>query len=506
MTTTPSPDLTDSLRNRRAPLDLPPDQFRAFGHQLVDQIADFLASLPSRKVTPGEPVQAVRELIDFNRSLPEQGCEPGPLLGWIAEQLFDHSLHNGHPRFWGYVTSSAAPIGALADLLAAAVNPNAGGWKLSPLASEIEVQTIRWIAQLIGYPADCGGLLVSGGNMANFVGFLVGRRKTSGWDVRKEGMAAGGKSLRIYTSQETHTWIQKAADLFGLGTDAIAWVPSDSDQRMGTSQLRAMIEDDRRRGYQPLMIVGTAGSVSTGAVDPLDELADIAAENDLWFHIDGAYGAFAAALPDASADLRALNRADSVAMDPHKWLYAPLEAGCVLVRKRELLLETFSYHPPYYHFDPELTNYFDLGPQNSRGFRALKVWLALQQVGREGYVRMISDDIRLAGELYRILPDYPDLERLTHGLSIVTFRYLPPDLRSRRGTPEVGEYLDDLNREILDRLEASGEAFLSNAVVNGRFALRLCIVNFRTSLEDIEALPPLVIRLGEEADRARRTS
>jgi len=506
MTTISTADEINNLRNRRAPLDLPPHQFRALGHQLVDQIADFLGSLPSRKVTPCEPVQAVRELIDFNRPLPQQGSEPGPVLAWIAEQLFDHSLHNGHPRFWGYVTSSAAPIGALADFLASAVNANAGGWKLAPLATEIEVQTIRWIAELIGYPTDCGGLLVSGGNMANFVGFLVGRRTKSGWDVRKAGMQAGGKQLRVYTSQETHTWIQKAADLFGLGTDAVVWVPVDANRRMDAAQLRALIEKDRQSGFQPLMVVGTAGSVGTGAVDPLNELADICAEQDLWFHVDGAYGAFAAALPEASPDLRALNRADSVAMDPHKWLYAPLEAGCVLVRARQLLLDTFSYHPPYYHFDTELTNYFDLGPQNSRGFRALKVWLAFQQVGREGYVRMMSDDVRLAAELYRILPDYPELERLTHALSIVTFRYIPADLRPRCGEPEIDQYLDDLNREILDRLEATGEAFLSNAIVNGRFALRLCIVNFRTSLEDIEALPPLIVRLGAEADRKLRRS
>ncbi|RPJ55963.1 MAG: aspartate aminotransferase family protein [Acidobacteria bacterium] len=504
MTTTPTPNLIARLRKRRAPLDLRPDEFRALGHHLVDQIADFLGSLPSRKVTPCEPVQSVRQLIDFNRSLPEQGTEPGPVLARIADQLFDHSLHNGHPRFWGYVTSSAAPIGALADFLASAVNPNAGGWKLAPLATEIEVQTIRWIAELIGYPSDCGGLLLSGGNMANFVGFLVGRRTKCGWDVRQAGMQAGAKQLRVYTSQETHTWIQKAADLFGLGTDAIVWVPVDGERRMDAAQLRSLIQKDRAAGLQPLMVAGTAGSVGTGAVDPLNEIADICAENDLWFHVDGAYGAFAAALPDASPDLRALSRADSVAMDPHKWLYAPLEAGCVLVRRRQLLLDTFSYHPPYYHFDPELTQFFDLGPQNSRGFRALKVWLALQQVGREGYVRMISDDIKLAGELYRILPDHPELERQTRGLSIVTFRYIPSDLRARCGDPDVEKSLDDLNREILDRLEASGEAFLSNAMVNGRFCLRLCIVNFRTSLEDIEALPPLIVRLGAEADWKRR--
>ncbi len=495
---------TDRKNARVSPINLSKDEFRALGHALIDQIADFYESLPSRPVTRGHPVETIRQLVDFNRALPEHGTDAEALLAKVAGLLFDHSLHNGHPRFWGYVTSSAAPLGALADLLAAAVNPNAGGWKLSPVASEIEVQTIRWLAELIGYPTDCGGLLVSGGNMANFVGVLAGRKAKADWDVRKSGMFPASRRLRIYTSAETHTWIQKAADLFGFGTDSIAWIPCDARQRIDTARLRATIEADRRNGSHPFMVVGTAGSVSTGAVDPLPELSAICKEHDLWFHVDGAYGAFAAAVPQAPEDLRALALADSVAMDPHKWLYAPLEAGCVLVRKPEQLREAFSYHPPYYHFDPERTNYFDLGPQNSRGFRALKVWLTLQQVGREGYVRMISDDIALAEELYAILDRIPDLERKTHGLSIVTFRYIPPDLHSKLGAPDADEYLDDLNRQILDGLEASGEVFLSNAVIDGRFYLRLCIVNFRTSREDIEALPGLVLRLGKETDLQAR--
>ncbi len=494
----------DKKNARVSPIDLSRDEFRALGHALIDQVADFYGSLPSRPVTRGHSVESVRELVDFTRPLPLHGTDTRALLAHVAELLFDHSLHNGHPRFWGYVTSSAAPLGALADLLAAAVNPNAGGWKLSPVASEIEVQTIRWLAELVGSPTDCGGLLVSGGNMANFVGVVTGRRAKADWDVRKSGMAAASRRLRIYTSAETHTWIQKAADLFGFGTDSIVWIPCDERQRIDTVQLRATIEEDRRNGSQPFMVVGTAGSVSTGAVDPLPELSAICREYDLWFHVDGAYGAFAAAVPQAPEDLRGLALADSVAMDPHKWLYAPLEAGCVLVRRPEQLRDAFSYHPPYYHFDPELTNYFDLGPQNSRGFRALKVWLTLQQVGRDGYVRMISDDIALAEELYQMLDSIPDLERKTQGLSIVTFRYIPPDLRSKLGKADVDEYLDELNRGILDRLEASGEAFLSNAVIGGRFYLRLCIVNFRTSREDIEALPGIVLRLGKEADLQAR--
>lgn len=382
------------------------------------------------------------------------------------------------------------------------MNPNLGAWSLAPMASEIEGQTIRWIAELLGYPTDCGGLLVSGGNMANFVCFLAARQAKAGWDVRASGLAAGQARLRVYGSKETHTWIQKAADMAGLGTDSIRWIPTDAQLRMDTAALRAQIRQDLAAGDRPVLVIGTAGSVSTGAIDPLPEIAAICREYDLWFHVDGAYGGFAAALPDALPDLRALSAADSVAIDPHKWLYAPMEAGCALVRDPNTLREAFAYHPPYYHFGVEAINYLDIGPQNSRGFRALKVWLALRQVGREGYVRMISDDIRLAQELYRRVADHPALQAFTQSLSITTFRYRPPDLRARSEAIET--YLNHLNRELLTRLQNSGEAHVSNAVVNGQFALRACIVNFRTSLADIDALPSIVARIGAEVDAAIR--
>jgi aromatic-L-amino-acid decarboxylase len=495
----------NALRKRTAPLEMDPGAFREIGRRLVDQIADQLATLSKRPVTPAESGQAVRRVLGAANPLPDSGSDPGLLLSQVADMLFDHSLFNGHPRFFGYVTSSAAPIGALGDFLAAAVNPNVGAWKLSPLASEMEVQTVRWIAELIGYPSDCGGLLVSGGNMANFVGFLAARTTKAGWDIRTDGLGGRtGRSLRLYASGETHTWIQKAADLFGLGTDSIRWISTDKRQRLDLSALRKQIEDDLRQGDHPFLVVGTAGSVSTGAVDPLPEIAAICREYGLWFHVDGAYGGIAAMVPGVPPDLRGLSDADSVAVDPHKWLYAPLEAGCALVRDGEALRNTFSYHPPYYHFDEEAINYFDLGLQNSRGFRALKVWLALRQVGRAGYLRMIADDILLAQHLHRLVAEHAEFEALTQGLSITTFRYVPPDLRPRLGSEPVETYLNRLNQDLLNRIEGSGEAFLSNAVIEGKFALRVCIVNFRTSLEDIEALPGLVARLAQQSDAALR--
>ena len=497
--------MTDGPAGRRHPLiDLSPEEFRRLGHQLVDDVAQHLASLPSGKVTAAATVDDVRRRLPVGDRLPDAGTDPAQLLQEVSAQLFEQSLFNGHPRFFGYITSSASPIGMLGEFLAAVVNPNVGARTLSPVATEIETQTVKWIADLIGFPTTCGGLLVSGGNMANIVCLLAARKAKVPWDVRTTGVAGGDQRLRLYASTETHTWIQKAADLSGIGTDAVCWVPTDGDQRLDLAALREAIERDQRAGHLPFMVVGTAGSVSAGVVDPLPAIAQVCREHDLWFHVDGAYGAFAAEVTEAPADLRGLSVADSVAVDPHKWLYAPLEAGCVLVRRLEDLLSAFSYHPPYYNFDENATNYFDLGPQNSRGFRALKVWLTLRHVGRQGCLDTIADDCRLAGELHQRVSDHPDFEPLSQNLSISTFRYVPSDLRSRLGTSEVESYLNRLNQELLTAVEQSGQLFLSNVVVDGRYALRACIVNFRTSTADVAAVPPFVAQLGHQTDRALR--
>jgi len=492
---------SSSETGRRAPIALDSDAFRALGHRLVDRIAERLAAIPGGRVTPGETPSALREALGSARGLPEQGADPQALLDRATDLLFDHSLFNGHPRFFGYITASPAPIGILADLLASAVNPNVGAWTLAPAASEIEVQTVRWVAELIGYPAECGGLMVSGGNMANLVGFFAARAAGADWGVREKGVAgANARPLRMYVSAETHTWIQKAADLSGLGTDSIRWIETDSEQRMEMGALRRAIAADRARGDRPFLVVGTGGSVSTGAVDPLPEIAALCREEKLWFHVDGAYGALAAKVPGAPAELRALAEADSVAVDPHKWMYSPLEAGCALVRDPEALVRAFSYHPPYFHLEEQVVNFVDYGPQNSRGFRALKVWLSLQHVGAAGHRRMIAEDIELARVMAAAVERHPELETATQGLSIVTFRFVPPDLRSRVAEPEVEKYLNDLNHEVLDRSQRGGEAFVSNAVIRGRYLLRACIVNFHTSRADVEATPEILAKLGRQLD------
>ncbi|HXS83817.1 MAG TPA: aspartate aminotransferase family protein [Methylomirabilota bacterium] len=492
--------------DRSVPLAMDAEAFRRAGHRLVDLLAELLASVASRPVTPGEEPAAVRAAFGLGGRLPEQGTAADALLEDTARRLFEHSLFNGHPRFFGYITSSPAPIGMLADLLASAVNPNVGGWTLSPAATEIERETVRWIAELIGYPGETGGLLVSGGNMANLVCFFAARAAMAPWSLREQGVApAGRERLRVYTSAETHTWIQKAADLSGLGTDALRWIPTDSQQRMDVAALIRTIEADRAAGERPIMVVGTAGSVSTGAVDPLPALAAFCREQRLWFHVDGAYGGLAAAVEDCPADLRGLSAADSVAVDPHKWLYAPIEAGCALVRDAERLRAAFSYRPPYYHFEEHETNYVDFGPQNTRGFRALKVWLALRHAGAAGYRRMIGDDIRLSRAMAEAVAASPELELVTQALSIATFRFVPAGLRARATEPRVAEYLNELNKRVLERCQSGGEAFVSNAVIDGRYVLRACIVNFNTRLADVRALPGIIVRLGREADEAMRS-
>jgi len=485
---------------RNAPAELSPDQFRAIGHDLVDRIADFLTYLPTRPVAPDSTPAAMRGALG-DAGMPERGEDAARVAQDAARLLFDNSTFNGHPRFFGYITSSASPIGALADMLAASVNPNCGAWGLSPIATEIELQSIRWIAELIGFgratgagarEGPLGGILVSGGNMANMVCLLAGLRAQIGAEKRASGFASA-PGMRIYASAEVHTWLVKAADTYGLGTNALRFVPVDSSQAMRPDALTQMIAEDRRAGLRPMVVVGTAGTVGTGAIDPLPQIAQLCAREKLWFHVDGAYGAPAAVLPDAPAALRALSLGDSVAVDPHKWLYAPMEAGCALVRHAQHLHDAFEFHPVYYKFegaaDDPPTNFHEWGPQNSRGFRALKVWMTLRQAGRAGYERMIGDDCALSREMFALAKAHPELEAMTQALSIATFRYVGDGTRDDK-------QLDVLNAAILDRLQKQGLVYLSNAVIGGRFALRACIVNFRTASADVRAVIDATVDAG----------
>lgn len=480
--------------HRKTPIEISREEFQEVGYRLVDRLSEFIDSIEDRKVTTGKSPAEIQDILQ-KRSFPANGSSASELLSKASDLLIEHSLFNGHPKFLGYITSSAAPIGALADFLATAVNSNVGAEILSPMATEIERQTIQWLAEFIGVSTDYGGVLVSGGNLANFTGFLAARTAIASDKLKEEGIANTGENLIVYCSKTTHTWVEKAAILFGHGSKAIRWIKTDSNNKMDNEVLAQCIEADLEKGNAPFMVVGTAGDVSTGVIDDLEGISRICRKHELWFHIDGAYGIPAAILPELKDLFAGMEYADSIALDPHKWLYCPLEVGCTLVKNPKHLTDTFSSQPEYYNFkkdEEELSlNYYEFSLQNSRGFRALKVWLALQQVGRNGYVEMIHEDIALSRLFFKLAQEHTELQAMTQNLSITTLRYVPLDCLDE-------SYINKLNETILDNLQKGGEVFLSNAIVDEKYCLRGCIVNFRTSKKDIEEIIEIIVREGRK--------
>jgi aromatic-L-amino-acid decarboxylase len=485
----------DTSNLRPSPLEISKSDFKKIGYSLVDTLSDFYETIHETAVTTGETPKQIQSILG-NASLPENGTSASELLMKTSELLINHSLLNGHPKFFGYITSSPTQIGALADFLAAAVNPNVGANILSPMATAIEKQTVKWLAEFIGVSPSYGGLLVSGGNMANFTGFLAARTAKAPKSLKENGLANTPGEMVFYCSKATHTWLEKAAVLFGHGTKSVRWIPTDDNNQMITTILEKTIHEDLKEGKKPFLVVGNAGDVSTGVVDSFSEIAAICKKYDLWFHVDGAYGIPAAALPDYKNLFEGIEHADSIALDPHKWLYSPLEAGCTLVKNPQHLIDTYSAHPVYYNFDntedEPSTNYYEYGFQNSRGFRALKVWLALQQVGKNGYIKMIREDIELAKLLFEEAKKHPELEAVSHNLSITTLRYIPTDFADQP------TYLNSLNENLLNDLQNGGKVFLSNAVVSDKYCLRACIVNYRTSTKDIHEVIKIIVQQGRK--------
>ncbi len=479
------------MKLRSNTIELDKSQFKKIGYQLIDQIANFIETVDQNPITTAKTPSELQKQLE-QTTFPEKGRSPEELMSYTTELLLKNSLFNSHPKFMGYITSSPAPIGILADLLASAINQNVGAQILSPIATEIEKQTVKWLAEFIGVSSSYGGILVSGGNMANFTGFLAGRTEKAPKSIKEEGISNSDKKLTVYCSKSTHTWVDKAAILFGLGSNAIRWIPTTSTNQMDIMALEKRIASDLANGNHPMMIVGTAGDVSTGVVDDLNKLNEISKKHNMWFHIDGAYGIPAAVIPSLKSMFEGVEGADSIALDPHKWLYSPLEAGCTLVKDPQHLINTFSSHPEYYKFDNmegETThNFYEYGLQNSRGFRALKVWMALQQIGREGYVKLISEDIALSKMMFDLANAHPEIDALTQNLSIATFRYVPlhHDLSDL-------EYLNKLNDELLSELQKGGEVFLSNAIISEKYCMRACIVNFRTAEKDINEIIEMVV-------------
>jgi aromatic-L-amino-acid decarboxylase len=481
--------------DRKTPITISKEEFKKIGYQLIETLSDFIDTIDEKPVTTGETPKEIQTILG-NASLPKHGTSVSELFTKTSDLLLNHSLLNGHPKFFGYITSSPAPIGALADLLATTVNPNVGANILSPMATAIEKQTVKWLAEFIGLAPGCGGILVSGGNMANFTAFLAARTAKAPKNLKEDGLANTDGEMVLYCSKATHTWVEKAAVLFGHGSKAIRWIATDSENKMNTELLSQTISDDLQQGKKPFLVIGNAGDVSTGVVDNLSAIAAVCKAHDLWFHIDGAYGIPAAVIPEYKNLFDGIQDADSIALDPHKWLYAPLEAGCTLIKNPQHLIDTYSSHPVYYNFsnqdDEPAVNYYEYGFQNSRGFRALKVWMALQQVGKNGYIEMIAEDIALSELLFEEAKKHSELEAVTQHLSITTLRYTPI------GFLQDETYLNTLNEKLLNELQQGGEVFLSNAVVADKYCLRCCIVNFRTSRKDILEIVAIIVREGRK--------
>ncbi|MEX2276158.1 MAG: pyridoxal-dependent decarboxylase [Actinomycetota bacterium] len=486
-------------------LDWDPGRAAEFAGRAVGIWREYLERLPNLPVARRHTADEVRAAVALD--VPEDPMSDDELFAYLRAALLEWSVYPGHPSFMAYVTGPGTLPGAAADLLAAGVNMNVGGWQLSPSATEIELQLIRWLAGAFGLPSQAGGLLVSGGAMANFVALKAARDSKAGWDVRRQGVGAG-PALAMYMSAETHVVSQRAVDMLGLGWDAMRVVPVDDRFRIRVAALHEAIAADRAAGVRPVAVVGSAGTVATGAIDPLDELADLCASEDVWFHVDAAYGGPAVLAEDLRPAFDGIERADSIAFDPHKWLYTPHSGGCVLLRDPDLLRGSFDAEPSYIHQDKERTgagvDLARIGPQFSRSFWALKVWVSLLAHGRRAYAARISHDAQLARYLGARVLEREGFELVTPvSLSICCFRYVPPELAQDSGREE---YLDALNERIMTELQLDGRAYCSNAVLDGRFVLRACIVNFRTEAHHLDAMLDVASELGDRLDAKMRPS
>ena len=497
--------------------DMSPEEFRRQGYRVVDMIADYFDFIRDLPVFPGKSTQEVAR--DFEAPLPQAGSSIDEILATWPRRVLPNTTHLGSPRYFGYVNGSGSMIAVLAEALAASVNMNPGGWKAGPAATEIERRTIAWIAEMIGYPANCGGLFTSGGTMANFTGILTGFRNSVPYDSTEDGLQShdrNGKYLIYMADHEGHVSIERVADLLNLGRSAVRRAPSRADFTLDPEALKSMILADRDRGEQPFCVVAQVGSINTGAIDPLEDIADICEQFGLWFHADGACGAVGAILSEKKELYAGLERADSVTLDPHKWLFIPYECGCILVRNPEKLRRAFSMSAPYLRgtLPTEYSglDYFEYGPQMSRGFRALKVWMTLQHYGVQGYRKLLSQGIRCAEHLDRRVRASDEFEQLHEpNLYVYSFRYAPLRLReeaqrSERDREQVNAELDLLNQRIADEIQARGIAFIMTTHIRQRTVLRMSICSHRTTLEDIDYVFEALRDIGREFAAEARES
>ncbi len=468
------------------PLDPSPEEIRRIGGSAVEVMAEYLGSVRDRRVYPDTSSQKIRA--QLGAALPQEGAAPEELLSLFGDVLVPNSRANAHPRMFGYVQAPGTAIAAVADLLASALNANLTAWRSAPAAVELERLTIEWIKQIIGCDPAAAGLFVSGGSIANFAALAAAKRAKAPADVARAGAHSLQCAMRIYASEETHHSIAKAATLLGIGSDNVRLVSVDDRFRIRLDELEAKIREDLREGHLPFCVIANAGTVNTGAFDPLAEISNVAARFGLWLHVDASYGGFARLAPSARALFDGIERADSISLDPHKWLYLPVDCGCVLYRDPQTARAAFAHDAEYTRVisqeADEAFAFWDYGPELSRRFRALKVWMTLKAVGLRAFSDAIEKDLACARRLESLVQASEDFEMLAPvELSIFCFRHVPARLR---GAPDAE--IDAWNERLLVALQADGSSYLSNARIGGRFSLRGCVMNYRTTFEDMEVL------------------
>jgi glutamate/tyrosine decarboxylase-like PLP-dependent enzyme len=484
---------------------------RELSSRVTQLVTEYFSEVSTLPVFP--ETCAGKTIEKLGTSLPIDG-EPVEQLLADCRTIIEHSRHNGHPRFFGYVASPATAPGAFGDLIASALNTNLTSWRSGPAATEIELTVINWLASLIGYGRGdlvAHGLLTSGGSMANLTALLIAHRAKSNTDTASTGLWNSSAPMTIYASEQIHMSIPRAADILGLGRNQVRMVACDDRFRMNVASLRRTIAEDLENGLKPFCVVGSAGTVNTGAVDPLDEIAEVAKEFDLWFHIDGAYGALASLAETKRPLFRGLERADSISLDPHKWLYVPIDSGCLLFRdearaRAAFAVEGADYIKVHEQNADEAFAFWNYGPELSRRFRALKIWLTLRYYGVRRIANAISEDCAVAAYLGEQIEAATDFELLAAPeLSICCFRYVSPSLVvNRRGSEEdtaaVDAELDQLNTNIMNAVQRGGRAYLSSATLSGKFALRACITNFRTARADIDQTLEIIREAARELE------
>jgi len=465
---------------------------REVGHQMVDDAVEHIAQVRERPVWREMP-DSVRD--HFRTPAPTGPTPLGDVYEQLRENLLPYSMGNIHPRFWGWYMGSGNFTGALADFLAAVDGSNLGGGQTA--AALVDIQVVDWFKEMMGFPQSASGTLTSGGSMANMVAHTIVRNVMAGVDVRAEGIMGMPQPLRFYASDQVHSCHQKALEILGLGAKALTQVHSDGHQRMDVASLEKAIAEDRAAGVKPACIIGTAGTTNTGALDDLKAIAAICQREGIWFHVDGCIGAFVKIAPNNKNLVQGIELADSVALDPHKWLHTPFEAGCVLVRDAKRHFETFELHGEYLQLQPRgpIAGKFlsDYGFELSRGFKALKIWMSLKENGFEKFGRLIDQNIEQAQYLERQIVAHPKLELIAPvGLNIVCFRY------ANGITDEAA--LKALNTELMLRIQESGSALPSDTTVAGKHCLRVAINNHRTRREDLDQFLGSVVTIGEELE------